>query len=877
MSKLSPKGALPKIRRAKEDARRSGGEKTEESALSIEEQETQKERAVSIEEQETQKERAVGKIIGTVGVVPLPSTAPTEGVPEEKDDKTRNFPSLEGQSKEKVATPEPVSVEAIDTSKIPSAQKFVPPKIKLPALTTLNDKVPRPPVNTVLVEPPRRTTRPLSRRITRQQAISLALLLLLVASVVTPFSIAGGYGISGYTTYQNVRTHAYSGMQHLLNLKSIFSSGGAGSLKIFEKDRLLRARSELAAARKDFLQVQTSLNSSLVVHTLTDYFPQYRPQVTTVRAASQIGIDVADVGERLVSSALILSPRFQGPLLAQKNTPLITSTDIDLVGKTIDQILPKLVDIQEQSRNLTLEVLPLSVQQRATAQEYIKLLPQMNGVLHGAREVLEPAKWLLGVDHPRTFLVQTMDRGELRATGGFTGQYGELSINSGRIAPFSLRDISFVEYSDDSPTYGQYAPSPYRSWWPFANWGLRDSNLSADFPTSAKLAIERYKHEVNRDVDGVILLTPFFIEQILQVLGPLKIPQYNETITAQNLEEKLHYYQLDNKGILRIKIIEKENDSAVARKLFTSRVAQALMERVRNASPDELIALGLQTLNDLKKRDLQVYMTNPQVQDLLKKYGYAGEMDRSTTHDGFYIVQANVSASKASQFVRTTINDTVYLDARGGARHVMQMRLTYTQVGQVYGLSTYRDYVRIYVPPTAKLLWGNGFDQGEPLCGGPFGACPADGIYPNQELVCPTGQYFAGAASPMLGDPYVGQWHPLNKIGPPTNLRSDEPGRAMFAGYVVVPKDCTMTISLSWYVPPLSEQPYSLLVQRQSGTFPELNLTVLPSAQGCSAQQMPGLYSGGVLTQDTTFTLKNMPRTTDSKNTTRECTLQLPV
>ena len=72
-------------------------------------------------------------------------------------------------------------------------------------------------------------------------------------------------------------------------------------------------------------------------------------------------------------------------------------------------------------------------------------------------------------------------------------------------------------------------------------------------------------------------------------------------------------------------------------------------------------------LHDLKTRDLQVYFTNPQVEAVLTKYDYAAQLDRSTTQDGLYVVQANLSASKASQYVKTIMHDTVTLDAKGGA------------------------------------------------------------------------------------------------------------------------------------------------------------------------------------------------------------------
>jgi hypothetical protein len=519
----------------------------------------------------------------------------------------------------------------------------------------------------------------------------------------------------------------------------------------------------------------------------------------------------------------------------------------------MDTILPYVNDIQQQAQNMSLAALPLSAHQREQVQQLLLLLPQAKTAFVQARSLLGAMGWLLGVDGQRTFLVQTMDRAELRPTGGFTGQYGELHIAGGRVGTFSLRDISYIEYASNSPTTDQLAPNSYRSWWPFANWGLRDSNLSADFPTSAQIAINEYNREVGHKVDGVILFTPFLIEHVLQVTGPIRIPSYDETITAQNLEARLHYYQLDNAGIA--KQIRISGGSASDRKQFTSLVAHTLMDTVRHESPTMLLALAKQMLQELKTKDLQVYLTNPQLQGLLSQYGDAAQVDRSTTHDGLYVVQANVSASKASQYVKTTIHDTVTLDTYGGATHLFQMQLAYNQLGFVYGLDTYRDYVRIYVPPTSKFLSGDGFDTGTPLCGGPLTACGQNSIYPHDELVCATGQYDAGASAPMLNDNYTGQWHPLDTIGGPTNLTSDETGRAMFAGYVVIPKNCTMTVTLSWYVPPIGHSTYNLLIQRQAGTFPELDLTVLPTPGNCATLQTPGLHVDRVLGQDTSFAL----------------------
>src|SRR5579884_3787073 len=709
------------------------------------------------------------------------------------------------------------------------------------------------------------------KRITALRPSALALLALFLISLVMPLSIGVSYGVSAYDTYQTLRMHASSGLQHLLNVKQIFVGAHSDSSSILDTNKLIRANKELAEAQQNFTQVQTLLNRTPAVRFVDQYLPQYRSQISTARAASQIGIDITSIGQSVIGTALVLAPRFRNPLLAMNHAPLVTANDIDLIGRTIDSILPRLNDMQQQTRALSLADLPISSQTRNQIQQYIPLLPRAKSILSAIRTQLGPGQWLLGLDGPRTFLVQTMDPSELRATGGFTGQYGELQIDGGRIAPFSLHDIALLEYSGNSSVNGQLAPSAYRSWWPFANWGLRDSNLSADFPTSARLAIAQYKAEVKHNVDGVILLTPFLIQDILRVIGPLQIARYNETITANNLQDRLQYYQLDNAGIRRSEIIEHVENPDTARKLFTAEVARTFMDHIRRAPLNELMAIGMQLLQDLKTKDLQVYATNEQVEHLLQLYGDSAEIDRATTHDGLYVVQTNVSASKASQYVHTILHDTITLDAQGGATHVLQMRLVYNQIGPVYGLDTYRDYVRVYVPPAAKFLWGDGFDSGQPLCGGPLPECPANGAYPHQELVCPTGQYNAGYAAPMLNDPYAGAEHPLDKIGAPTTLKSDEAGRGMFGGYIVVPKNCTMTVTLSWYVPSLSNAPYNVLVQRQAGTYPELDLTVLPFPADCTTLATSGLHFDSVLTRDTAFALKNALGIRDTRE---ECGLK---
>ncbi|GLV58882.1 hypothetical protein KDH_57100 [Dictyobacter sp. S3.2.2.5] len=614
------------------------------------------------------------------------------------------------------------------------------------------------------------------RQLSRPVRITLIVLLLF------PLSLTLLSGLDALVIYGQAR----SGMQHLYTIQALFSGPQGHTL---DDNRLRAAQQEMAGAHKDFYRLQRKLDSDPLMSLGPVLFPQ---QLQSLRALSRIGSDATAIGQQVFSTLHELFPN-------QQQQPLVTRQTLEIVRQNLDYALPRITRMRSEARQVIPASLPLNDGQRQQLTALLQAMAQIHNELLEKDTLFNAVSWLLGVNEPRTLLVQTMDRAELRPTGGFTGQFGELSIDRGRVAPFALKDIGPIEeHNPTSRVLGMRPPEPF-SWWPIANWGLRDANLSADFPTSARLAIKVYQHEFDKNLDGVILCSPLLITHALEILGPVTIPLYHETITAQNMEERLHYYQLDNRGILKEIIIEKVRQTPTdpliasnqARKLFTRRLSNALLDRVRHSSPAELLHLTGGLLHDLQTRNLQIYVNNPQLQRLLASYGAASEIDRSSEHDGLFVVQANLSTNKASQYVHTHIQDTVTLDDRGGATHLLKLRLIYTQNGPVYGFDTYRDYVRIYVPPASTLLGGNGFDAGyaHPLCGGAgYPRCPHTNIYGDGALMCPPDMAQSGYATWILGDPYYGEPHPMDHIGPPTNTQSDEPGRAMFAGWVIIPK-----------------------------------------------------------------------------------------
>jgi hypothetical protein len=270
-------------------------------------------------------------------------------------------------------------------------------------------------------------------------------------------------------------------------------------------------------------------------------------------------------------------------------------------------------------------------------------------------------------------------------------------------------------------------------------------------------------------------------------------------------------------------------------------LAQLVQEKVKQLPQAQLVALAKQMMSDMRAKDIQVYVANQQLEDLLVKRQLAAEVDTTPTIDSYMLVQANVSVAKSTPYVSVSQRDDITLDAQGGAYHQLTISLRNDPTGPIYGSPTYRDYIRIYVPPQAHFLSGGGFNRMQPMCYTPpplppsppapppvptpdpsatpspplptptpppqyagLPTCPAS-PYASGERSCPASAYASdggayGAAYTVLGAG-TNTVPVLDALGSPPNRTSDLPGRAMWGGYVIIPAACTATVRVSWYVP----------------------------------------------------------------------------
>lgn len=675
-------------------------------------------------------------------------------------------------------------------------------------------------------------------------AVVVALLIVIFIPVST--------GLAAYSAYNSIRGVALDGVNNLLVVKSLLPVSKSDPLAALDAGKLQQAQRELNKAESDFLQLQQLVNRPDIQSAIGQYAPQYSNKLDMARRLVQVGIDISRMGNEVIDVGLLGASIFHSSPLASASAsastkPLITVSDISNAEGVMIHALYYINDIRTLMSQLSIQDLPISDAQKKELTSVMALLPEVQDMIVQGQGLIGIVSWLLGIGQARHFLVQTMDRAELRPSGGFTGLYGDLTIQNGRMAPFTLTDVTELDYNGNGMELGRQAPPEYRSWMKFGFWGLRDSNLSGDYPTTARLSTQVFQEEGGGPVDGDISLTPTVIAHVLNVIGPIKVPQYNEIITAQNLEDKLHYYQQDFGAIARQRQITGTHNAAT-RKAFTALLGKLLLDNLKHQPVKQLLKIMQNAVKDIQSRDLEIYFTNPLAESWLVQHGFSGGMDTFTRHDGFMVVQSNISISKASQYVHTTEQDNITLDAQGAALHNLTITLDYKQTGPVYGYDTYADYIRVYAPANAQFIGGDGFDSLKSLCtskppsGDPGatnglaaplpndpGCKQSKNSFPSNARYCPNGNYSLGPSGYSFGN-----W-PVDRLGGPTELTSDLPGRAMWGGLTLTPKNCTSTITLQWYVPNEvmnipGQSPYSILVQKQGGYIPTVQITIDTSA-----------------------------------------------
>ena len=272
--------------------------------------------------------------------------------------------------------------------------------------------------------------------------------------------------------------------------------------------------------------------------------------------------------------------------------------------------------------------------------------------LDGISQLLRGLGSFAGVGAPRRYLVLAQNPAELRGTGGIWGAYALVTLRDGRatISPArptqTLRDFPAGRVPSPSEEYAR----TYDQFGGAGSW--QNMNATPDFPSAAKAALANYALGEGLELDGVLAADPFFLEALLEVTGPLRVPGVG-TVRADTVVDVT-----TNRAYARF-------DGATQRKEILGAAATEALTRFL-AMDDHGLARLKALGTSIASGHLRLYSTDPDVQGALATLGVDGAL-LPTTGDLLSVSVNNGSGSKIDYYADRSVDYDVRLGGAGEA------------------------------------------------------------------------------------------------------------------------------------------------------------------------------------------------------------------
>lgn len=546
-----------------------------------------------------------------------------------------------------------------------------------------------------------------------------AVSIVLVASILAIALTGVVSAVQMYGQYSTARAQSVSGMNHIKRVQSILKPL-TKQIAIPDPAVLKSVDTELTLAEADFAHARSNLGGW--GFSMAGHVPLVGGTVSSGTALIVAAHEASQGGLALVHGLETLQPWLQAGFLASETkagTPTLTAPMLNQVTQDFETATSHFNTAVAIVQTADLSKIPtnlVSAAQRDNLRQLLTQWPKVQAQLQTVRSWLTLAPSLLGVKAPQKFLVEIMDRGETRSTGGFIGSYGILTMQGGQIQPFTLSDVFGLDIPYIQRVGAQPPPAKY-SWWPFSGYALRDSNLSFDFPTSAQYGVQLLKTEGGPDVQGVVALTIPVIERAIKVVGAVPLPEYNVTVTPENLEPLIRYYT-ETKAANEGSDLPPADQLTTLHERFTALLGRAFMAKLHKANSKQLGAIAQILLASLPTKELQVYLSDPAAEALLKAQGVDSSLYRGP-QDGVTIVDSNTTGNKANLFTTAKYTDSVAIDANGTATHHLTITYNFSSATvpsmthYLYNRWYYRTYLRVYTSSNAKSVSYDGFNGGQ--------------------------------------------------------------------------------------------------------------------------------------------------------------------
>lgn len=315
---------------------------------------------------------------------------------------------------------------------------------------------------------------------------------------------------------------------------------------------------------------------------------------------------------------------------------------------------------------------------------------------------------LLGDRYPHRYLILLQNNNEIRPSGGFIGSYIIMDINEGYIEKIEVNDV----YDIDDPYKGIIEPPDELKKFT-SNWRFRDSNYSADFPTSAAKAKWFLQKEGGPGVDTVIAINQGLLKAMLEITGPIQVGNFGK-LNSENYNLLLSY-------VIEGKIWGKEDPKHIL-KVFIPAFKETILKE------ENVSKVGSSLYKAIQQKHIMMYSGDEEIEALFDSIGVSGRVYQNAEDEDYLsVINTSVGGTKSDQFIEENISHDTYIDKNGNLTDEVTIKRLHLwddgiyhkwkKILASYGLNEMPDqlidilgrgrnkvYMRIYVPDGSILM-----------------------------------------------------------------------------------------------------------------------------------------------------------------------------
>jgi len=316
---------------------------------------------------------------------------------------------------------------------------------------------------------------------------------------------------------------------------------------------------------------------------------------------------------------------------------------------------------------------------------------------------------ILGIASDKNYLVLFQNDKEIRPSGGFLTAYTYIKFQKGNLSASGSDDIYHLDerlhnvclrkicpLSPPAPIV-KYLPEPTGK--SKTAWDSRDSNLSPDWKVSAQ-EFERFYNIIGgRPVDGIIVVDTYFVKNLLEITGPISVGGYPTKFSSDNVvDELLNYAEIVFAG-------------RAQRKQVLGDLMYSILLTITQSGKEKFAPLMKTFLTSANEKHIMFYFKDTKAQEAFEKFNWAGRV-RDWQGDYLLIVDSNFAGGKANLYIEEKVEQRVEISSDGSL--TKEVKIEYKNPAKYNNRLNpgYRDWVRVYLPLGAKLIEGEGSQDG---------------------------------------------------------------------------------------------------------------------------------------------------------------------